>query len=95
MNQAQEIRQCCAEIHRAGQQTSNFMLLFVHFLCDLRANVLMNGTKGFLKALIGGRYLCSQSSKEHSIEMIGLLGRERNGTGEFEQINVKMEFILV
>lgn len=55
----------------------------------------MNGMKGFLKAHIVGRYLCSQSSKEHSIETIGLLGRERNGIGEFEQINVKMEFILV
>lgn len=55
----------------------------------------MKGMKGFLKALTVGRYLCSQSSKEHSVEMFGLLGRERNGIGEFEQLNVKMEFILV
>lgn len=55
----------------------------------------MEGMKGFWKALIVGRYLCSQSLQEHCIEMFGLLGRERNDVAEFEQINVKMEFILV
>lgn len=34
----------------------------------------------------------SESSEENITELIGLLGGERNGICEFENINVKMEF---
>lgn len=69
------------------QVTSSFFLLI---FCAILRKCLYEGI--FEGPFCREIFMFSESSEENRTELIGLLGGERNGICEFENINVKMEF---